>query len=435
MEDVMKPVVSSIVALAIALAPLGAMAAEKSSHKPVAAKVVHHKKKDVRVAHAEKAEKADKAERSEKTEKVVRVHHVKKDGKPIVHHAHNVDVGGAGHKEPKVDHGVSVVPASATSKLVHPKPKLTTVSHVSHAKPAEMPKLPNPNATKASKAGNEKGARKAAEKKAEAQSDDDGRTERDGEMADLVARIRGKHDDKADKRDKADKADKADKVAKGEKKAPCTKTPVEVIRGPEIDTFSLSTCEGGIAPLAVEQLSVAIRPGGAARPVTPLAELAKKKGGELAPGVHRVDERLVARIQAVAEHFGKPNAPVKMSIVSGYRPSSVGSMHATGRAVDFRLEGVKNEDVIAFCKTLTDTGCGFYPNSSFVHVDVREAGAGHVSWIDSSGPGETPHYVSTWPARGGKHAVEPIVAVEPAPGPEVEPPESDEQDKPIEHAR
>jgi hypothetical protein len=72
-------------------------------------------------------------------------------------------------------------------------------------------------------------------------------------------------------------------------------------------------------------------------------------------------------------------------------------MHASGRAMDFRLEGTKNEDVVAFCKTLEDTGCGYYPNSSFVHVDVRNEGAGHVSWIDASGPGETPRYVPSWP--------------------------------------
>jgi len=108
---------------------------------------------------------------------------------------------------------------------------------------------------------------------------------------------------------------------------------------------------------------------------------------------------------------------VKLSVVSGYRPSSIGSMHATGRAIDFRIEGAKNEDVVAFCKTLTDTGCGFYPNSSFVHVDVRDPGAGHVSWIDASGPGETPRYVSTWPPKAPQaaaHSIEPASAREPS---------------------
>ena len=93
-------------------------------------------------------------------------------------------------------------------------------------------------------------------------------------------------------------------------------------------------------------------------------------------------------------------------------------MHATGRAIDFRIEGTKNEDVVAFCKTLTDTGCGFYPNSSFVHLDVRDPGAGHVSWIDASGPGETPHYVTAWPPKSAKspegpEGLEPASATQP----------------------
>jgi hypothetical protein len=58
---------------------------------------------------------------------------------------------------------------------------------------------------------------------------------------------------------------------------------------------------------------------------------------------------------------------------------------------------VANEAVVEFCKTLADTGCGYYPNSSFVHVDVRQPGTGHVAWIDASGPGEAPRYVASWP--------------------------------------
>jgi len=123
----------------------------------------------------------------------------------------------------------------------------------------------------------------------------------------------------------------------------------------------------------------------------------KKQWPALAPGIARVEIRLVERLQAVIDHFGKQHGPTKLSVISGYRPTSVGSMHSSGRAIDFRMEGVKNEEVVAFCKTLGDTGCGFYPNSSFVHIDVRDPGAGHVAWIDASGPGETPRYVSQWP--------------------------------------
>jgi hypothetical protein len=407
-EDVMRPVVSSIVALAIAFAPLAAYAAPEKvvAHKTIAAKVMkHHKKTESRVEKTEKVEKVAKVEKSDKSDKSpALISHVRHSGKVALHHASAVDVSGAGHKEPKIEKGVQVVPASMVSAQKPAHGKLTHVSHVTKidSKPVDMPKLPDPNATKASKSGHEKGAgaRKPAEKKNDDGGDKDGKAERDEEMADLVARIRGK------------------------KPSNCTKEPVEMIRGPEIDTFQLTKCDGTIAPLAIEHLSILVRPGSAARPTAPLADLAKKKGAEISPGVHRIDERLALRLQALADHFAKVGTPpVKLDVVSGYRPTSVGSMHATGRAIDFRLEGAKNEDVVAFCKTLTDTGCGFYPNSSFVHMDVRDSGAGHVSWIDASGPGEAPHYVSTWPPHRVSSApdkLEPASAKEPVAKPDGE---------------
>lgn len=392
----MKPVVSSLVALAIAIAPLAAMAStpEKSAHhgKATVAKVVKHKS-----AKVERTDKADKEEKAEKADKkiekpIAKVKHAGK--KPALHHASNVDVSGGGHKEPKVDHGVSVVPASLMTKAAA-HGKLTKVSATSNA--GELPKLPNPNAQKpGAKNAAEKGARKPAEKKSD-DAANDGKPERDEDSAELVARIRGPKSAQNEPTDKTEKTEPKGKHAAATKQPVCSKDPVEVIRGPEIEKFELTKCDGSIAPLAVEHLSILIRPGSAARPTTPIAELAKKKGQELAHGIRRVDPRLVERIQAVVDHFGKNGASPKLSIISGYRPTSVGSMHSTGRAIDFRMEGVKNEDVVAFCKTLGDTGCGYYPNSSFVHLDVRDPGAGHVAWIDASGPGETPRYVSAWP--------------------------------------
>jgi hypothetical protein len=99
------------------------------------------------------------------------------------------------------------------------------------------------------------------------------------------------------------------------------------------------------------------------------------------------------RLQAVADRFpGKT-----ITLVSGYRPASKGSLHASAQAFDIRVDGVTNETLVAFCKTMKDTGCGYYPNSFFVHVDVRPTGSGHVYWIDVSGPGEKPVYVKSWP--------------------------------------
>jgi uncharacterized protein YcbK (DUF882 family) len=179
--------------------------------------------------------------------------------------------------------------------------------------------------------------------------------------------------------------------------APCMHEAIEFVRGAETDKFPVTQCDGASAPLATERLSVLVRPDSSARP-TAIAELAKVKGQELAPGIHRIDSGLLSRIQLIADHFAKPGMPERISIVSGYRPGSVGSYHASAQALDFHLEGVPNEALVDFCKTLENTGCGYYPNSSFVHVDVRAPGTGHVAWIDTSGPGETPHYVASWPA-------------------------------------
>ena len=187
--------------------------------------------------------------------------------------------------------------------------------------------------------------------------------------------------------------------------------------------FALTTCKGKIAPLAIEYLSILGRPYDLPQPTwmkpdqvlnLPAQQIATEvqkafaakpkakkelgtkldpKNKEIAPGIKRLDEGLVMRLQAIADKFpGKT-----ITLVSGYRPKSNGSPHQAGHAFDIRLDGVTNETLVAFCKTLKDTGCGYYPNSYFVHVDVRDAGTGHVFWIDASGPGEKPQYVKSWP--------------------------------------
>jgi hypothetical protein len=175
----------------------------------------------------------------------------------------------------------------------------------------------------------------------------------------------------------------------------CLHEGVEFVRGQEVQTFPLTRCDGSVAPLALEKLSILARPESAPLPKS-ASELARVKGPDLATGIRRVDPGLALRVQTIADHFAKMGQ-IKVSVVSGYRPMSSGSYHATGQALDLRVEGVPNEAVVEFCKTLVDTGCGYYPNSSFVHVDVRQPGTGHVAWIDASGPGEPPHYVASWP--------------------------------------
>jgi hypothetical protein len=211
---------------------------------------------------------------------------------------------------------------------------------------------------------------------------------------------------------------------------PCLKPPIEVVALAESDKISLTQCSGAIAAYAIERLSVLMRPGGTPKPAQSIAALAKVRGEKIAPGVRRVDAGLVVRLQKVIDHFGKPGQTARVLVVSGYRPGSRGSKHADARALDFRIDGVTNEDLVAFCKTLDDTGCGYYPNSTFIHMDVRAHGEGHVAWIDASGPGEAPRYVPTWPpprattpAKGKKGSALDRLDKEPPPQPSDEHPE------------
>jgi hypothetical protein len=187
------------------------------------------------------------------------------------------------------------------------------------------------------------------------------------------------------------------KTAPEQAKAPCFHEPVLFVRGAEEESFSLTKCDGTLAPHAIDQLSILARPGNVQRPTMTLDAMAKVKGPDLAPGIRRVDPILVDRLQKMISHFAKQGAPSKVFLVSGYRPASVGSFHQGGKAIDFRIDGITNESLVEECKRLEDTGCGYYPNSSFIHMDVRDAGTGHVSWIDASGPGEPPRYVRSWP--------------------------------------
>lgn len=203
---------------------------------------------------------------------------------------------------------------------------------------------------------------------------------------------------------------------------PCFKPKIQVFRGfhrAEAESLSLTYCDGKPAPNVVESLSLIARPTGTPRPKklpnkAPPAKATKGRaakgktarakkaqepqalpGGEWVPGVKLVDEGLVTRLQKVIDHFGAK----RVYVISGYRPRSDRSFHQSAKALDFRIDGVKNEALVAFCRTLPDTGCGYYPNSSFVHMDVRPPKTGHIYWIDASGPGESPRYVSSWPPK------------------------------------
>ncbi|WP_438015229.1 DUF882 domain-containing protein [Sorangium sp. So ce315] len=203
---------------------------------------------------------------------------------------------------------------------------------------------------------------------------------------------------------------------------PCLGPTLSIDRsGLEPERLELVDCAGRPREEARRALSLLARPWGTPRPVLPDERASNEKArkpeasgkrrsagdragaagskrgreqaGEIAPGVRLLDPGLLTRIDALARQY--PGRLV--SLVSGYRPQSQGSLHQTGRALDLRIAGVRNDALAAACRKLADTGCGYYPNSSFVHIDVRAPGTGSVSWIDASGPGEAPRYVTAWP--------------------------------------
>ena len=112
-----------------------------------------------------------------------------------------------------------------------------------------------------------------------------------------------------------------------------------------------------------------------------------------------IDRRLVRLIARVSDVFG--GRPLR--VVSGFRETSHAkqSHHKKGEALDFSIDGVPNWALRDYLRTLDHTGVGYYPNSSFVHVDVRARGA---YWVDLSRPGAPPRYVAATRPSGRSRA-------------------------------
>lgn len=145
-----------------------------------------------------------------------------------------------------------------------------------------------------------------------------------------------------------------------------------------------------------------------------ISRLARSTKGK----VRWLDRRLIGLLGQVAEHY--PGRVIE--IISGYRPHRRGkkrSQHALGKAVDFRVHGVANLELYNYLRTFPKVGVGYYPNSTFVHLDVRDR---KYTWTDVSGRGEPAIYVKAGEpgsaeaalaegAAGDETAVEPAAGV------------------------
>jgi uncharacterized protein YcbK (DUF882 family) len=106
---------------------------------------------------------------------------------------------------------------------------------------------------------------------------------------------------------------------------------------------------------------------------------------------HAMNPRLVTLLYKTGRHW--PGHRVE--VVSGYRAPNVAknprSPHMKGLACDFRVVGIANTQLRDYLRrAYQKVGVGYYPNSSFVHLDVRKDRS--AFWIDYSGPGERAVY-------------------------------------------
>lgn len=165
--------------------------------------------------------------------------------------------------------------------------------------------------------------------------------------------------------------------------AECLRAPVEIEfygRAREARGFSLTRCDGSPHVDVLQDFSVHLRPRGVRRPLTTTDD------DFVADGIRRFDEGLLTRLQAIADRFPEK----KITIVSAFRPQArETSRHHHADALDLRVEGVHRAIVADFARTIPNTGVGFYPNSTFTHIDVRERS---TFWVEVSQPDEPTRY-------------------------------------------
>ena len=89
-----------------------------------------------------------------------------------------------------------------------------------------------------------------------------------------------------------------------------------------------------------------------------------------------IDEKLVAYLQKIRDHFGKP------VVLTAYRCPTYNakvanaasrSYHTFGQAADFHIDGVKPAEIASYAESIGVKGIGLYEgeDGNFVHIDTR----------------------------------------------------------------
>lgn len=109
----------------------------------------------------------------------------------------------------------------------------------------------------------------------------------------------------------------------------------------------------------------------------------------------KLDRGLLAMVADIAAHY--PGKTIEyVSGYRNYRGESKTSPHRAGRAIDFRIPGVKLIAVRDYAwKQFTEVGVGWYPGDDFIHVDHRP-GEADIAWTERRGKNR---YHPSWAKR------------------------------------
>jgi len=149
-------------------------------------------------------------------------------------------------------------------------------------------------------------------------------------------------------------------------------------RLPPVHVHNLNTGES--ADILLYDLRGTLRPEALERLDQLLCDSTKPDEVRCAP----MDRRTIQLMFRAAYHFGRG----EVVLISGYRQARTRQegLHAQGRAIDFKLTGVRPGDLANFVRGFPRAGIGVYthPRTQYVHVDSRERS---YQWADSSAPG------------------------------------------------